>query len=93
MDDKIGKTFSAVELCLEAARTKTKGDFRRFNRIYPVLINIRPTLESELLRKGMGMKPTPIEVLDKLLVPMHGEMLVNKTQTEWAVKVLKEAVN
>ena len=35
------------------------------------------------------MKPPPAEVLDKLLVPMHGQMLENKTQTEWAVRKLK----
>ena len=71
-DPKLGKTFSPVELALEAARCKVAGDWYRFNRIYPILKDIRPVLETELMRKGLGMKPSPSEVLDKLIVPMHG---------------------
>jgi hypothetical protein len=82
-DKKIGKTYTPIELALEAARCRVADDFARFNRIYPILKDIRPVLETELMRKGLGMKPSPIEVLDKLLIPMHGSMSEGKTQTFW----------
>ena len=74
-DERLGQTFGPVELAIECAKAKASENAYRYNRIRPIILEIRPIIETELRRKDKGMKPPPNEVLDKLLVPMRGEVL------------------
>ncbi len=66
-----GRIYTAIEFCLEAAKTRVIKDMRRFRQIRRLLVLHRAQIEKELYDAGKGMNPPPHEVVDRILAPVH----------------------
>jgi hypothetical protein len=74
-----GKVYGAVDLANEAARAKAVRDFERLNKIRPLLVENRSSIEDELRRTSRGKWPPPHIVMDKLLE------MSNQTRVQYPV--------
>ena len=79
LDTRLGRQFTPVELALECARAKVNNDHDRFNRIKPIIAQIKDVIETELRKSDLGMKPHPREVIRRLLLPMTGRPVESQT--------------